>query len=378
MHHTILETAALVVARANRARPADSVLRAELARQHRQPAEKKASVSRAVFSYFRWYGWLDRKRSLLKQLAQAVELDEQFALAPENFSDSDLVSKAVPNWLEEVMEVTAPLARALQKKPKLWLRARRGDGPSLAEKLGDCHLPAPERLPETLEYRGVRDLFRTPEFANGEFEIQDLSSQCVGLLCAPQPGQTWWDACAGEGGKTLHLADLMNNKGLIWASDRTEWRLQKLRRRAARACMFNYRIAPWKGSATLPTKTRFDGVLIDAPCSGIGTWQRNPHARWTTTLEDVEELAGVQAQLLAHAAAAIKPGGRLVYAVCTLTRPETSGVVKTFEEKFPEFEPLPLPDPRDLLKPPGARHWFWPQEEGGNGMFVAMWRRKKQ
>src|SRR6185503_9755757 len=132
-----------------------------------------------------------------------------------------------------------------------------------------------------------------------------------------------WDACAGGGGKTLHLSDLMENRGLIWASDREEWRLKKLKQRAARAKAFNYRAALWDGGAKLPTKTKFDGVLVDAPCGGIGTWQRNPHARWTTTAEDVEELSEVQGLLLANVAPSVKPGGKLIYSVCTLTRSET-------------------------------------------------------
>src|ERR1043166_2782531 len=129
----------------------------------------------------------------------------------------------------------------------------------------------------------------------------------------------------------------MANKGVIWATDRNARRLQVLKRRAARAQLFNYRTATWDGSARLPTKTKFDGVLVDAPCSGVGTWQRNPHARWTTTLSDVTELAAVQKQLLANVAGSVKPGGRLIYAVCTLTRAETAEVVADFEARFPEF-----------------------------------------
>src|SRR5262249_48202538 len=162
------------------------------------------------------------------------------------------------------------------------------------------------------------------------FELQDITSQAVGFICAPQPGQTVWDACAGEGGKTLHLSDLMENKGLIWATDRAEWRLQILKRRAARAGAFNYRAKFWNGSSKLPTKTLFDIVLVDAPCSGIGTWRRNPHARWTTTPNDIRELAQLQTQLLTHVASAVKPGGKLIYSACTLARAETSELVKAF------------------------------------------------
>ena len=188
-------------------------------------------------------------------------------------------------------------------------------------------------------YNGTRDLYLTDEFQRGQFEIQDLASQFVGHACNPQPAETWWDACAGEGGKTLHLADLMQNKGLIWASDRSIRRLRVLKQRAARAAVFNYRAVPWNGGPQPPTRTRFDGILVDAPCSGVGTWQRNPHARWTASRAEVHELAAVQRQLLEHVVGALKPGGRLIYAVCTLTRAETSEVAATFSRNHPELEP---------------------------------------
>jgi 16S rRNA (cytosine967-C5)-methyltransferase len=168
----------------------------------------------------------------------------------------------------------------------------------------------------------------------------------------------------------------MQNKGLIWASDRAEWRLQKLKRRTARAKVFNYRAALWDGGKKLPTKTKFDGVLVDAPCSGIGTWQRNPHARWTTTIDDVKELSEIQKQLLANAALAVKPGGKLIYAVCTLTKSETADVVEAFEAQFKDFQPLAVLNPLKPDEPSGARVWIWPQDSGGNGMFVAVWQKK--
>src|SRR5882672_1294244 len=103
----------------------------------------------------------------------------------------------------------------------------------------------------------------------------------------------------------------MQNKGLIWATDRAAWRLDSLKRRAARARIFNYRARLWDGGPKLPTKTKFDGVLLDAPCSGIGTWQRNPHARWTTTVDDLRELGELQRRLLSNVAPATQLGGKL-------------------------------------------------------------------
>ncbi|MGH7972811.1 MAG: RsmB/NOP family class I SAM-dependent RNA methyltransferase, partial [Limisphaerales bacterium] len=291
--------------------------------------------------------------------------------------DEDLVARAVPAWVKEEMEVSAEWARALQAEPKLWLRARPGQGRALARALGDCRAFGAGALADALEYLGRQDLFRTKEFHTGAFEVQDLSSQAVGLVCSPHPGETWWDACAGEGGKTLHLADLMQNQGLIWASDRAEWRLKILKRRAARARVFNYRSALWDGAVRLPTRTKFDGVLVDAPCSGIGTWQRNPQSRWTTGLKDVRELRRVQLQLLVRAAAAVKPGGKLIYAVCTLAGAETLNVAAAFQEQCPEFKPTLMNNPLVPGSAAGTQLWLRPQDFGGNGMFVAAWSAPK-
>jgi 16S rRNA (cytosine967-C5)-methyltransferase len=396
-----------IILAASRERPADAVLREEL-KAHRDilPQDARA-IAQTVFTYFRWRGWLDLSKPLITQIRQSRELAQAFAEKPESVSEAELAARAAPEWVWNEMSLgqqagsgaPSPLvpspagagagrgegnqlilsawARALQTPPKLWLRAQRGQGRALAEKLGAAKLEK-TLLPDVLHYKGEEDLFKRPEFHTGEFEIQDIASQAVGWLCAPQPGETWWDACAGEGGKTLHLSALMQNKGLIWASDRAEWRLKNLKRRAARAKVFNFRAAAWDGDAKLPTKTKFDGILVDAPCSGVGTWQRNPHARWTATAEDVAELAAVQKQLLANVAGSVKPGGKLIYSVCTLTRAETETVVAEFSGAHPDFEPLTLPQLESqsvITSFPAVT--LWPQDLGGNGMFIAGWRRKR-
>lgn len=359
--------------------PADKVLREHLkAERDIMPSDARA-VSQTVFNYFRWRGWLDLDAPLNLQIRKARELAANFAAEPNSFSDASLVGRVAPDWLREEMEITPAWVRAIQSEPKLWLRAKPGQGRVLCEKLGAAKLEK-TLLPDAVHYKGEEDLFQRAEFHAGEFEIQDIASQAVGWLCAPKPGETWWDTCAGEGGKTLHLSALMQNKGLIWASDRAEWRLKNLKRRAARAQVFNFRSAVWDGGAKLPTKTKFDGVLVDAPCSGVGTWQRNPHARWTTTLQDVRELAAIQKQLLANVAPGVKPGGKLIFAVCTLTRSETTEVVADFNAKFAaDFEPMELPkisESQNLLTS-AATKFIWPQDFDGNGMFIAGWRRKK-
>ncbi|HVS51358.1 MAG TPA: RsmB/NOP family class I SAM-dependent RNA methyltransferase [Opitutaceae bacterium] len=359
--------------------PADAALRRYLyGARHLGPREKRA-ISRAVFAYFRWLQWLDPKASFQKQVEAATTLQARFTTDEKSIKAETLAARAVPGWLREEMDLPPDYLRQLQREPALWLRARPGTAAQLARDLGDCE-PTP-RAPDALRYAGPHDLFLTPAFHAGAFEIQDLASQLVAHACAPQPGETWWDACAGEGGKLLHLADLMHNKGVIWATDRSERRLHVLKKRTARAQLFNYRAAPWDGSAKLPTKTKFDGVLVDAPCSGVGTWQRNPHARWTVTIDDVRELAATQRALLEHVAAALKPGGKLVYSVCTLTRSETTAIADAFSAAHADLEPAPLfaGGLADAGQPASANPttlFLWPHELNANGMFLAAWRKK--
>ena len=367
----VLQTACKIIAQADREHPADTLLRETFKRLRVFNADETRAISNTVFTYFRWRGFVNASDETETQVRQAFTLAAQFERDPFSLADEQLRTNTVPDWTAAEVDANVDWLRILQRPPNLWLRAKRGQGTLLANKL----LAEPRLLPDALVYGGNEDLFRTPEFHAGEFELQDISSQAVGFVCAPQPGETWWDACAGEGGKLLHLSDLMENKGLIWASDRAEWRLKQLKRRAARAKAFNYRAELWNGGAKLPTKTKFHGILVDAPCSGVGTWQRKPHARWTTTLADVKELAAIQNQLLANVADSLKPGGKLVYSVCTLTRSETVEVVSEFEKQFPEFKPLAVSNPLAPTAPASPQLWLWPQETGGNGMFIAVWQR---
>ena len=411
----VLGLAARVVEGSSKEHPADAVLRTVLKTTRGFSREESREVARAVFSYFRWFGWIDKGRPSSAGLKHAFELDQAFRERPGTFSDEKLLARAVPSWIKETMPVTGEWVRGLQSEPSLWLRARVGKSQDVMERLqgpstvhrslesgagtarprgpsGDESSPprfvgsfgacqaVGEILPGTLKegairYSGLGDLFQTSAFHEGLFELQDLSSQVVGWVCDPKPGETWWDACAGEGGKTLHLSDLMENKGLIWASDRAKWRLDILKKRAARSRCFNYRSALWDGGEKLPTKTKFDGVLMDAPCSGVGTWQRNPHGRWTLQPEDVVELAALQQRLLSNASHAVKEGGRLIYSVCTLTTSECDGVCGAFAESHPEFEPEPF----SVFGAAGEVSKFWLKPPGfpGNGMFIACWRKRK-
>ena len=244
MNSSLFNLAERVIRAADREHPADTVLRQTLKSQRSLAPRDATRVSRAVFTYYRWRGWVDEGKPLREQFEQALHLAESFVEQPGTFGDSELIARAVPNWLAEEMEISPAWVRALQTDPKVWLRARVGQGLALAQRLGDCYPFGEGLLSDTLEYRGPKDLFRTPEFHAGEFELQDLSSQAVGFICGPRAGQTWWDACAGEGGKMLHLSALMGNKGLIWASDRAAWRIGREKLSAPLAAVFMSRSEP--------------------------------------------------------------------------------------------------------------------------------------
>lgn len=368
--------AAQVIATIHGEQRADTALRAYFeGHRYLQPAARR-DISHAVFVYYRWLSWLDPKASPQKRVEQAEAMQLRFNADPKSVKTEALAALAVPAWIKAEVDAPAGWYTQLQREPALWLRARPGQAQALAKSLFAAELPDPSHFkfqisnPDAVRFTGVQDLFKTDQFKSGEFEIQDLASQLVGIACHPQPGETWWDTCAGEGGKTLHLCDLMKNKGLVWASDRHTGRLDTLKRRTARAKLFNYRAAVWEGGPRLPTKGKFDGILVDAPCSGVGTWQRNPQARWTTSPADVTELAATQLALLNQVAGSLKPGGRLVYSVCTLTRRETTGVAEAFSAAHPELEPAPV-----FGGAGPASATLWPHELNANGMFIAAWKR---
>ena len=163
----ILPLAERIIRGATRERPADGVLRAELRAQRGLSREEGAQVSKAVFAYFRWRGWLDEEKPIREQVEHALALAKRYAAQPESFNDAELMARAVPGWLPSVMEPRAAWARSLQKEPRLWLRARRGQGRALAGKLVDCRVFGEGPLADTLEYIGRSDLFRTRGISRG-------------------------------------------------------------------------------------------------------------------------------------------------------------------------------------------------------------------
>ncbi|MDB6053138.1 MAG: methyltransferase [Verrucomicrobiales bacterium] len=326
-------------------------------------------VSNIVFTYYRWYGFGKQNLPVWKQLEDTLQFESDYQPGKRALTEAD-IRKILPEWIFGQVDGPTDWPLAFQVKPPLWIRAKADSVEKVVSELNPKNT-INHFFPTAFEYRGKQNLFKTVAFNSGLFEIQDIASQAVGHLCQPGTNETWLDACSGEGGKTLHLSDLMGNKGLIWAIDRSIRRLTHLKKRAGRAGAFNYRVAEWTDPKRLPMKTLCHGALVDAPCSGVGTWGRNPHARWTITQKDITELATIQRELLNTASKAVKPGGKLVYSVCTLTRMETSGVADSFSEENPGFKRVALPH---LFGGTSASNlYLWPKETRGNGMFVSAW-----
>lgn len=196
--------------------------------------------------------------------------------------------------------------------------------------------------PLALRSQDRSPLFRTDAFLSGWFELQDVGSQIIGALLPVAPGQKVTDFCAGAGGKTLQLAAAMNNKGSLTACDVSARRLERMRPRLARAGVDNVRILPLSSetdSKLKKLKGTQDGVLVDAPCSGSGTWRRSPDLKWRGL--DLDTLTTTQANVLASAARLVRPGGHLVYATCSLLDAENGQIVQAFMQQHPEFSLLP-------------------------------------
>ncbi len=184
------------------------------------------------------------------------------------------------------------------------------------------------------------NVFAVPAFKEGFFEVQDEGSQLLALLVDPKPTAKLLDACAGAGGKSLAFSAIMKNRGEIHAADVSQHRLEELKKRSRRACASNIRIHAVDDIEELQGSfaSHFDIVFVDAPCTGLGTIRRNPGMKWSVTEQTVAEVSEKQMHILQACAALVKPGGRLVYATCTLLRQENEEVVEEFLRQHADYQ----------------------------------------
>jgi 16S rRNA (cytosine967-C5)-methyltransferase len=219
---------------------------------------------------------------------------------------------------------------------------------------------------------GACGLERTKLFAAGAFEFQDEAAQIAALLCGAKPGMRVLDFAAGAGGKSLALAALMQNKGEIVAHDVSPARLKPLALRAARAGATIVHARPPQGT--------FDIVLIDSPCSGSGTWRRQPELRWRTTPDGLAALTALQDDLLEQGAPFVAAGGRLVYATCSLLPCENEDRIEHFLSRHADFAVLSASTAWSEAEPPPGLDRFFkatPLQTGTNGFFTSILQRAR-
>ncbi|MBQ7651155.1 MAG: RsmB/NOP family class I SAM-dependent RNA methyltransferase, partial [Victivallales bacterium] len=291
------------------------------------------------------------------------------------------LSDLVPPWSLNHLDYDdqANLIEWLQTRPPVWLRAQTNDMDRLIAELSrnDIRISRHESMKHSLKasFSGI-NLQTLPAYANGIFEVQDAASQAVSIICAPNPGERWWDCCAGAGGKTLHLSWLMKRKGVIQASDNRTFKLEELKKRARRSGIPNIICKEWLGIDVPRLHNQFNGVLVDAPCTCSGTWRRNPGLRWTTSEDSIAKAAELQKKLLDNASPCVMPGGVLVYATCSMFREENLEVVKEFLSSHRDFILEPFVSPLTAAQTPGHLQ-IWPWDSDCDAMFVAKFRKKQ-
>jgi 16S rRNA (cytosine967-C5)-methyltransferase len=235
--------------------------------------------------------------------------------------------------------------------------------------------------PAGLRVAGKPPINRHPLFRDGLVEVQDEGSQLLAWLLAPRRGEMVADYCAGAGGKTLAVAMLMRGTGRVYAMDVSAKRLAALAPRAARAGVTNVHSIALSGDNDARAKRlagKLERVLVDAPCSGFGTLRRNPDLKWRHGPQAIEELATKQRGILVAASRLVKPGGRLVYATCSILREENEAIADSFASTQADFTALRCDELLAAQRIPldvGLRLRLWPHRHGTDGFFAAAFQR---
>lgn len=290
----------------------------------------------------------------------------------------------IATWLDQFGETeTTNLAAWMNQTPNLDLRVNplqtTRDAVQQAFLAAGISSTPLESLPLGLRITDNRaPIPSLPGFEQGWWSVQDASAQLVGYLLNPQPGEVIIDACAAPGGKTIQIAELMGGAGKIWAIDDTPSRLRKLTQNMTRlakpglgASQINSIQIHTGDSRNLPQFTEIaDRVLLDAPCSGLGTLHRHADARWRQTPERVQQLAQLQTELINHTSTWVKPNGVLVYATCTLHPSENESIIESFLATHPEWQIELPPPPLNPYTTPSGWLKVLPHHHNMDGFFM--------
>lgn len=389
--------------------PADRVLARFFKRRRELGSRDRRFLSETFFSYFRWLGWTKKlELSLADAASLSAHLDQaEVHPALQNSKWQPMGGKTLDGKISAITKIFQRLEKksvpscnefqgleksdlifpgfgksvelpedtrfyeTLQTRPPTWLRLRND---IFKKMLFEADIPFEQHpaMENTVSIPAGRSLGALGH--GGQFEVQDIASQAVVAAAAPEQGSDWWDACAGAGGKSLQMADLIGRDGKVLATDVREKALKEMKKRARTDGIPFIRSQPHDLAKDDPFTKQWDGVLVDAPCSGWGTWSRNPDARWRSDPRDPTQKRNLQVRMLNNAAPCVKPGGLLVYAVCTFTREETTEVMERFLADQSGFAPEAFDNPL-TGEPTGGTLQIWPWDGPGDGMFIARLRK---
>jgi 16S rRNA (cytosine967-C5)-methyltransferase len=367
-----------------------TVLRQRLLFQHLAQSGKGEMERRLAL-----LGWQGNEGFLRAALSEAEQQWLAQVQAVDRAAPPEKLRHNLPDWLAEALkhelgEDFWPFVESMSAGAPLDLRvngfkAKREDVKSALAKDG---IEAEETpfSPLGLRVQGKPALHKLDVFTRGDVEVQDEGSQLLALLLDAKRGEMVVDFCAGAGGKTLALGAAMRNTGRLYAFDTSGHRLAALKPRLARSGLSNVypvQIAHERDDRIKRLAGKIDRVLVDAPCSGLGTLRRNPDLKWRQTPQAIDELRDKQAAILASAARLLKPGGRLVYATCSLLTAENEAIAQAFSQANPtSFTPLPAQDAlsaahvsraAELVRDGCLR--LWPHRHATDGFFAAVWQR---
>ena len=392
--------------------PADAALSHYFRSHHELGAKDRAFAAETVYAVLRRKRLLEHfagpdatpRQLILAALArlQGLSLRDLAPLLAEGEDEwlkrikaapADALPAAVqadfPDWLMERLSAFMPpaeilaLARGMQQAAPLDLRVNTllaGREEVLRSLAADGIEAAPTPYsPLGVRLKGKPSLARHALFLGGKVEVQDEGSQLLGYLVAPRRGEMVVDFCAGAGGKALLLGALMQSQGRLYAFDVSEKRLNNLKPRLKRSGLSNLHPQLISNENDIKIKRlhgKIDRVLVDAPCSGLGTLRRNPDLKWRQTPQDIAELVAKQAAILAAAAKLLKPGGRLLYATCSILPEENKEIVAGFLAANPQFRPLNCAEilaQQQIVIPDAGESQLrlYPHRHGTDGFFAA-------
>lgn len=396
--------------------PADQVVASFFAR-HRVGSRDRHALAETVYAVLRrrllWQhlarsgsGPIERRLAVLAWLGDATVLqaalsaDEaawrERALAFDPAGLPEPLRHNLPDWIAEPLTARLgsaeflALAAALDAPAPLDLRVNglkaKRDEVMLALQAEGVSVRATSYSPWGLRVQGKPSLQRSPAFERGDFEVQDEGSQLLCLLTEARRNEMVVDFCAGAGGKTLALGAMMRNTGRLYAFDVSGHRLDALKPRLARSgltSVYPTQIAHERDDRIPKLAGKIDRVLVDAPCSGLGTLRRNPDLKWRQSPAILKALRATQSAILASAARLLKPGGRLVYATCSLLDAENEAIAEAFDEANPGFERLDVATILARARPADSAELatrgvlrLWPHRHGTDGFFAAVWQRR--